>query len=549
MPLESTPDRNFRFLVREVQRQVERTRVLLAQPSEQLRRQIARRDDYIDHLRTVIENRCFADLGARATTDKRAAAFTRATAAITANLERIADNAVSIVAQSTHFSTPTFLAPAQVEPFFELVALGLGSIVEAYRGEDVAPAVEICKVEGELDIIYAARFQETLAAMSDDPALIPDLVTALFIYHYLERMGDSLLNIGEAIILANLGERLKFHQFQSLQEAVAGGIDLSVELSSYEGVWGTRSGCNIGILSEPPEAAAGEGERSVVYKQGERSKIALERQKIEEWEEVLPGLVPQVVEYREEGEEAAILVEFLEGETLQEILFGRDHQLLSEAVCRLQETLRFLWHDSMQPEPHSAGFIAQLLDRIEDVYGLHPQLHDEQQEIGGLRIPYFPELLQRNLDLDVGLPAPFTVHGHGDFNLDNIIYNARTQDVHFIDLHRSGPADYVADMAVLLVSNFRMPVFDTVIRDRLNLTIESLYAFTRGFAEFVSDETFQARMALGLIRSFTTSTRFELDRAFAESMLWRASYLLERLDAHRGRPWEQFSLPHEVLFY
>jgi hypothetical protein len=108
--------------------------------------------------------------------------------------------------------------------------------------------------------------------------------------------------------------------------------------------------------------------------------------------------------------------------------------------------------------------------------------------------------------------------------------------------------DYVQDVSVFLVSNFRVPVFRPRRRAPLNRVIELLLAFARDFARAEEDATFEARLALGLVRSFVSSTRFEIRRSFAEEMLRRAVYLLERLDG-TGAELARFRLPRDVLFY
>ena len=110
-------------------------------------------------------------------------------------------------------------------------------------------------------------------------------------------------------------------------------------------------------------------------------------------------------------------------------------------------------------------------------------------------------------------------------------------------------SDYVQDVSVFLISVFRLPVFDHRTRRRLNWSIMDFFEFARKFSVENRDETFEARLALGLGRSFFTSTRFELNRKFARKMYMRSVYLLERLTEHQGRPWSEFVLPGEVLIY
>ena len=70
------------------------------------------------------------------------------------------------------------------------------------------------------------------------------------------------------------------------------------------------------------------------------------------------------------------------------------------------------------------------------------------------------DLLERAAELEASLAPPVSVRLHGDFNANNIVYDAETDRVHFIDVHRSGQGDYLQDIGVLLVSNVRNPIED-----------------------------------------------------------------------------------------
>ena len=134
-------------------------------------------------------------------------------------------------------------------------------------------------------------------------------------------------------------------------------------------------------------------------------------------------------------------------------------------------------------------------------------------------------------------------------NINNILYDHVTQKIHYIDLHRSRQADPLQDISVLLVSHFRLPVFDPELRNRLNQTALGLYHFAKSYAEKNNDTCFMARLGLGLLRSFISSVRFELNPGFAKHMYFRGVYLLNKLLAHQGRPWEEFVLPENAIIY
>jgi hypothetical protein len=74
------------------------------------------------------------------------------------------------------------------------------------------------------------------------------------------------------------------------------------------------------------------------------------------------------------------------------------------------------------------------------------------------------------------------------------------------------------------------------------------YSFAAGFARKSNDRTFELRLALGLARSFATSTRFILDKSLARSMFLRARYLLELVLAADPEDTKSFRVPVKEIF-
>ena len=212
-------EENFRFLTLEVANQVRATRDILEQPEKELVERLIARDDYIDNLKTIIENKCFSRIHSEKGAEQSESNRIRAIHIICVNLERIADHCVNIVSQLKHFNNPTFLHRYDFHTMFHPIQEGLDMILPVQRSQKVAQALTICKIEYELDNLYKERFdriQEELRSYQQID--VGDLITALFIFRYLERIGDALLNVGEAFIFAFLGEKIKIHQFQALQE-------------------------------------------------------------------------------------------------------------------------------------------------------------------------------------------------------------------------------------------------------------------------------------------------------------------------------------------
>lgn len=539
--------RNFRFMLVHVQKQLEHTRELLAEPAPRLVKSIRSGEGYIDTQKSLIENECFRFIRGPNTEDDGAIATVRAVSTITTNLERVADFTVNITRQLEHYSDPTCVRLIDGPAFIQKVLGGIEMIEPALFERDTDRALRICVLEDDIDRMYADQIRKLILQLRGG-AQVEDHVTSLFIAQYLERMGDALLNIGEAILFAVLGERLKFHQYRVLDDALAGSGALRQPLASAEldSIWGTRSGVRIGSIRERTDGEAG---RRVLFKEGNPEKLTRERTSLARWEQVAPGLVPIVVEYQTQGEGAALLLQYLDGRTLQEIAINNEPVLVRRVLNRLIETIEAVWTATRKDQPVQADYLRQLSERIEDVYRLHPEFRGGEVQMGGLRIPSFAERLSAAASIDAELPAPFSVFIHGDFNLDNILYDVDRDQLHFIDVQRSRDMDYVQDVSVLLVSAFRLPVMSVPARRSLETLSRGFLDFARRFAAQRGDATFEARLALGLIRSFASSTRFELNRDFAHSMHDRAALLLSRLLAHRGKPWSSFRVPSGVLVY
>jgi hypothetical protein len=184
----------------------------------------------------------------------------------------------------------------------------------------------------------------------------------------------------------------------------------------------------------------------------------------------------------------------------------------------------------------------QLLGKIHEVYDIHPGLLTPSYSIGGIEKPPLEVMIRKVEKIEDLLPAPFSVFIHGDFNTDNIIYNQAEDRLYFIDLNRSTNLDYIQDITVFAVSNFRIPSFSSSIRERLFKVIAAFLDFSRDYARRHQDHTFEARMALGLCRSFITSTRFEVKEDFSKEMFLRATYLLDKITTHEGDDWTEFQV-------
>ncbi|MBI5179730.1 MAG: phosphotransferase [Nitrospinae bacterium] len=542
-------EENFRFLALEVTKQVEGMLAALASGDREAITKIGMKDDYIDNLKAAIENKCFNAVQKAAGMEKHELTMIRAVNTVSGNLERIADHTESIASQMRYYDDTRFLHNYDYEEFFSIILEALREVPAALLTREVTTALQICRAEHHLDTLYKKNFDGIMGELRSGHAP-ENLITTVFVIRYLERMGDCLLNIGEAIIFTAVGERLKIHQFQALEDNLAlSGFDLNIPNLAFEGIWEGKSGCRIGHLSARNSGTEGESSQEVIFKEGNSRKIQREKKAIEAWDKIMPGLPPRVFSFQNGGETASILLEYLNGHNLQQIILSGDNALIKATLDALFENLMKIWSLTKKDTPVKSAYLKQLFSRLNDVYAVHPYLREEPQKIGEIETATLKSLLVKASPMEAELASPYSVLIHGDFNIDNIIYSPAGKKIHFIDLHRSMDMDYVQDVSTFIVSNFRVPVFESASRKMFNSIALAMRRFASEWAATTGDATFERRLAFGLIRSFATSSRFVFNRDFAKVMFHRSVYLLEKVTEHEGKEWDTFKIPDEILIY
>ncbi len=544
MYVNDSVEENLRFLILEVRKQLERTIAYINDPAPEILDSVLSRDNYIDNLKTIVQRRCFAAAASLDNGDGGNVDALKAVNIVASNLERIADFCTNILRQLTYIEDEEILDRYSFDEMFREVIAGVSLISEAVLNGNDTVAISLCRTESLIDDLYAEMFQEILLELKTGERT-QSLITALFIARYLERMGDSLLNIGEAAISAFLGERIKIEQLDVLKESLE-EADLGRNISglSLSTMGETKSGCKIDLVSGD---FAGDGATMVIFKEGHRKKLEREKAGVDYWDALMPGIVPTIYAHRQADNSAAILFEYLSGQTFEQILLGDDQKALDDALECLVGTLSKVWLKTSRQTADKPDFVAQIRDRLSDIYAVHPGFSDAGAVLGGLEIPSFEDLLDRAGEIEKTQVTPFAVLVHGDLNIDNIIFDSGKRRIRFIDLHRSSYKDYVQDISVFMVSNFRLRSFDGPVRRRIARVIHNFHARTSELAGGFGDQYFELRLGLGLARSFVTSTRFVLDEISAREMLMRARYLLEIIIKLSPNQYRKFKVPEDVI--
>jgi len=534
---------NLHFLIVEVVSQISNLQDCLETPSPSIAQRILDRSGYAYNLMRQIHEHCHHRV-IKVSGSGSNAASVRAIEAIATDLEHITGLCRESIQQLEHLQNRRCSGASTCSRMLNRITRELDRIEAAIRKNDTALALKIGRVKPRLDKA-SKKLIKKLTANLKHKKYRKDLVAWLFLVHAIEQMGDAVLNISEVIISVTLGQPMSTDRYHSLRASMA-DLDSTRNQSELVAtpIAETRSGSNISGISTAGKDAG----YVAIYKDGKKRKLREERRGLASWQEIYPGLAPKILSYHKRGQSASLLIEHLAGQTLEQILLHESPAFLDQTLKQLHRTLGKVWCETFTPKRVAAGYMHQLSKRLEEVYTIHPEFRRNASRICGQSIPAFGTLLKRAHRLEAGLSAPFSVYIHGDFNVDNIIYDPLEKKINFIDLHRSRYMDYVQDVSVFMVSNYRLQVFDTLLRRRILMLTQDFYRFAARHARKSTDSTFELRLALGLARSFATSTRFILDKSLARAMFLRSRYLLEQVLAADLTDPASFRVPVREIF-
>ena len=532
---------NLRFLIVELGTQISNLQDYIARP-ESFSNGSFDRSGYIHNLKIRIHNDSYLQMLKAGNNESEIVAF-RSIDNIANNLERIAELCLDCthhVADLSHKKTPF---SDEYELLLDRVALGISLIERANQENDSQQALKIAEVQQKLSK-NCQQLIDTFSKELKSKKNTDDLIAALFVVKSIKSMGDSLLKICEAILSRNLGQTISVDRYFSLSRCVdhlhKKGASKNLVLDT---IAETRSGSAISGVSE-----ANKEDIIAIFKDGKKQKLKEELQSVERWHEIYPGIAPRILSYQKQGKSAALLIEHLEGKTFENILLQGSDKLQKQSLKQLTHTLDDIWHKTLRNKSVNAQYMQQLLKRLPDVYTIHPDFRQRNSRIAGISIPAYNKLLKQAHKLEQSLAAPFSVYIHGDFNTDNIIFDPQQKKINFIDLHRSCFMDYVQDVSVFMVSNYRLHTLDQVFRQRVLKVNMALYQFTAEFAQQHKDNTFELRLALGLARSLATSTRFTLDNTLAKAMFYRSRFLIEQVLDVNIKQCTDYRVPIKEIF-
>ena len=536
---------NLHFLIAEVDTQLDDLQRFFKSHALSRAQRVLDRRGYSENLMLRIQNACIQEISVA--TEQNIPQL-RAIQGIAADLDRITELARDAINQISYIEGKGVIRSKGYMLILEMVRDGIALIEETIRDNDTRLALKIGSYEHDIDAEYGKLLNGYTQALKqkDDTE---DLISALLVAHTMERMGDLLLNISEALLSSILGQAMDIDRYHTLMDSLQRLSDTSRKKDMVvEPIAETRSGSGISGITSKKKSKKKAPDYLAIYKDGLRSKLKEERDGVEVWHEIYPGLAPRILSYKKHGDTASLLIEHLAGMTFEQILVSESDELLDESLKKLGKTMNDVWKETRINKSEPARFMRQLKKRINDVYAVHPEFESSETNICGHTVSSFEQLINKAEKIEEKLKPPFSVYIHGDFNVDNIIYDPAERKINYIDLHRSSYMDYVQDISVFMISNYRLQIMSAPVRKRIIKVIRDFYAISTRYARRNNDETFELRLALGLARSLVTSTRFILDKSLAADMYLHARYLLEQVVRLKKDEYTKYKVPVKELF-
>lgn len=532
---------NLHFLCSEIDGQLLQLEAFFKTPTIAHARRILDRAGYAHNLKSRIHAACIQHL-ANTNTGNRKHLTLRSVEFIATDLLRIANLARLSLRHVERIDTFETLEPARYPAVIRLVRRGVCKIEEAFLGNDTEQAIEIGELQKKIEAEYRKLFKIYTRGMRDPKLRPADIANSLLVANEFQRMGESLKTIGEAVISANIGQAVNLERYFALQSLMS-DLDTNGAGLKVETIAETRSGSSISAIKDRKTEAV-----AAVFKDGEKNKLKEEREGVKSWHAIYPGLAPKILSYEKRDQSAALLIEHLPGMTFEHIVLNEPADHCEKALACLSRTLKDVWKQTRTKKPAELGSMQQLAKRLEEVRRVHPEFRETSIRFAGQKLNSLDSIIREATRREAAVSSPFSVYIHGDFNVDNIIYDRDENRVHFIDLHRSRYMDYVQDVSVFMVSNYRLQVVDRETRHRIMLASLTLYKAAKAFARKQGDDTFEFRLSLGLARSFASSTRFIFDKQLARRMWLKARYLIERTIACPPGEEARFRLPVKEIF-
>jgi phosphate transport system protein len=190
-----------------VEEQMARAVESLSNQNLELADQVVADDDVVDALEMDIERRCLRLLALQQPMAGDLRTISTALKIIT-DLERMADHAADIAKVTRRMHAQALIKPLVDIPRMATVAAHMvRSALNAYVERDVDLALNMIRMDDEVDHLYGDIFRELLDIMRERPETVNQATYLLFVANYIERIADHATNLGEWVMYMVTGVR------------------------------------------------------------------------------------------------------------------------------------------------------------------------------------------------------------------------------------------------------------------------------------------------------------------------------------------------------
>ncbi|GHV41565.1 phosphate transport system regulatory protein PhoU [Spirochaetia bacterium] len=132
---------------------------------------------------------------------------------LTSNIERIGDHAVHLAKAAIKLSGEASFRPLEhIERMAETGQEMLRAAISAFLAQDAEGARKAAALDEKIDAEHKALTEEVLSLMKGHPEMVKKAVRILNTSGHLERLGDHITNICEAIIYMTEGRHEELNQ-------------------------------------------------------------------------------------------------------------------------------------------------------------------------------------------------------------------------------------------------------------------------------------------------------------------------------------------------
>lgn len=132
---------------------------------------------------------------------------------LTDNLERIGDHAVHLAKAAKRLSDSPY--PRSLERLETMASVCIGMVhdaVQAFLNQDQALAREVAARDDQVDSEHKAFVQEVLAYLQENPGKAQQATKLISTSAFIERLGDHVTNLCEAIVFMATGAHTELNE-------------------------------------------------------------------------------------------------------------------------------------------------------------------------------------------------------------------------------------------------------------------------------------------------------------------------------------------------